>query len=197
MRHRGGGTLVSIEAAQDVCLEGLVLDAGGKALGQDGSLLGAVEVERLEVSKCRITGSSEDGLTLRRVSGRITGCDIADIRKAALFSEDAGDLEISHNHVHDCGDNGILVWRSEPGEDGTLVTGNRIERIAAKSGGGGQNGNGVTVVRAGSVLVSGNRIVDCAVSAIRSDAGSNCKMIGNSCARLGGVGLHAGSPRAP
>ena len=45
--------------------------------------------------------------------------------------------------------------------------------------------------RAGSVLVSGNRIADCAFSAIRSNSGSNCQMIGNSCARLGEVALYA------
>ena len=87
---------------------------------------------------------------LRRVAGRIANCEIGDIAHAALFSEDARGLEIAHNHVRDCGDNGILVWRSALGEDGTLVTGNRIERIAAKSGGSGQNGNGINVFRAGS-----------------------------------------------
>src|SRR5919106_552659 len=98
--------------------------------------------------------------------------EIGNIRKAGLFSEDAAGLEIAHNHVHDCGDNGILVWRLEPGEDGTIVTANRIERIAARSGGTGQNGNGINVFRAGSVLVNGNRIADCAFSAIRSNGGS-------------------------
>ena len=78
-----------------------------------------------------------------------------------------------------------------PGEDATIVAANRIERIAAKSGGSGQNGNGINVFRAGSVMVSGNRIADCAFSAIRSNSGSNCQMIGNSCARLGEVALYA------
>ena len=49
----------------------------------------------------------------------------------------------------------------------------------------------MNVFRAGSVLVSGNRIADCAFSAIRSNAGANCQMIGNSCARLGEVALYA------
>ena len=118
-------------------------------------------------------------------------CAFASIRKAAIFSEDAAGLEIAGNHVQDCGDNGILVWRSQTGEDGTIVTGNRIERIAAKSGGSGQNGNGINVYRAGSVLVSGNRISDCAFTAIRANSASNCQMIGNSCARLGEVALYA------
>src|SRR5581483_2757772 len=90
-----------------------------------------------------------------------------------------------------CGDNGILIWRSEVGEDATLVTANRIERIAAKSGGSGQNGNGINVFRAGSVMVTNNRIADCAFSAIRANSASNCQMIGNSCARLGEVALYA------
>jgi uncharacterized secreted repeat protein (TIGR03808 family) len=130
-------------------------------------------------------------VVLRKVSGRITDCEIGDVRKAGLFSEDAAGLEIAHNHVRDCGDNGILVWRSDLGEDATIVSANRIERIAAKSGGSGQNGNAINVFRAGSVIVNGNRIADCAFSAIRSNSGSNCQMIGNSCARLGEVALYA------
>jgi uncharacterized secreted repeat protein (TIGR03808 family) len=191
LRYRNGGALLGIEAAKDVSLDGLVLDGDGKPLGDGGALLVAIQSERLGVKDCRVVNATEDGIVLRRVSGRIADCEIGDIRGSALFSEDAGGLEITGNHVRDCGDNGILVWRSTAGEDGTIVTGNRIERIAAKSGGSGQNGNGVNVFRAGSVLVSGNRIADCAFSAIRSNSGSNCQMLGNSCERLGEVALYA------
>jgi uncharacterized secreted repeat protein (TIGR03808 family) len=41
------------------------------------------------------------------------------------------------------------------------------------------------------VLVTQNRISDCAFSAIRSNAGSNCQMVANSCSRLGEVALYA------
>ena len=128
LRYRGGGTILSIDHARDIRIEGLALDGGGHALGQDGSLLGAMEVERLEVSNCRFIGSSGDGLLLRRVSGRVTDCDIGDIRKAAIFSENARRLAISRNSIHDCGDKGILVWGSEPGE--TIVAKNIVERAA-------------------------------------------------------------------
>ncbi len=191
LRYRDGGALLGIEGAKDVRLDGLVLDGDGKKLGDGGALLAASQVERLDVKDCRLVNATEDGIVLRRVSGRIGDCEIGDIRKAALLTEDAGGLEIARNHVRDCGDNGILVWRTAAGEDGTIVTGNRIERIAAKSGGSGQNGNGVNVFRAASVLVSGNRIADCAFSAIRSNSGSNCQMLGNSCERLGEVALYA------
>jgi uncharacterized secreted repeat protein (TIGR03808 family) len=113
LRYRDGSTLMQIEEAQDVRLTGLILDGGCKPLPQGGSLLSGVAVEHLEVSNCRFFGSTEDGVVLRRVSGRIGDCEIGDIRKGGLFSEDASGLEISHNHVRDCGDNGIQVWRSE------------------------------------------------------------------------------------
>ncbi|HXG79560.1 MAG TPA: TIGR03808 family TAT-translocated repetitive protein [Methyloceanibacter sp.] len=191
LRYRDGGSLLSLEGVENVRLFGLVLEGENKPLGDGGALLAATAAKDLDIADCLFVAGSESGVVLRKCSGRIRNCEIADIRKAALFSEDATGLQIAQNHIHDCGDNGILVWRSEPGEDGTIITGNRIERIAATSGGSGQNGNGVNVFRAGSVLVSGNRIADCAFSAIRSNAGSNCQMIGNSCARLGEVALYA------
>jgi uncharacterized secreted repeat protein (TIGR03808 family) len=83
------------------------------------------------------------------------------------------------------------VWRSEAGEDGSIVASNRIARIRADGGGTGQNGNGINVFRAAGVLVNGNRISDCAYSAIRANAASNVQMIANACARLGEVALYA------
>jgi uncharacterized secreted repeat protein (TIGR03808 family) len=191
LRYRDGGAILSLDSVENVRLAGLVLDGEGKSLGENGSLLLATATKYLDISDCRFVGSSENAVTLRKAAGWIRNCEIGNVRKAGLFSEDAAGLEIAHNHVHDCGDNGVQVWRSEAGEDGTIVSGNRIERIAAKSGGSGHNGNGINVFRAGSVLVNGNRIVDCAFSAIRSNSGSNCQMIGNSCARLGEVALYA------
>ena len=65
---------------------------------------------------------------------------------------------IAGNTVRGAGNGGILVWRSTPGDDGTLVADNRIEDIANKSGGSGQWGNAINVFRAGNVIVRGNRI---------------------------------------
>ncbi len=191
LRYASGGAILATEGTDNVRLTGLVLDGAQKPLGADGALIVATDSTHFDLSDCRLMGSSEDGVVLRKVSGRVADCEISDIGKGALFSEDAKVLEIARNHVHDCGDNGILVWRSEAGEDGTIVTSNRIERIAAKSGGSGQNGNGINIFRAGAVLVNANRITDCAFSAIRSNSGSNCQMVGNSCARLGEVALYA------
>jgi uncharacterized secreted repeat protein (TIGR03808 family) len=193
LRYRDGGAVLSLEGVENIRLAGLVLDGGSKPLGERGSLLIATETKHLDITNCRLIGSTADGIALRKVSGWIKNCEIGDIRKIGVASEDASGLEISYNHVHDCGDNGIVVSRSEQGEDATIVTANRIERIVAtpSGGGGGSSGNGISVVRAGSVVISGNRIADCAVSAVRASAGSNCQMTGNSCLRLGEIALHA------
>jgi uncharacterized secreted repeat protein (TIGR03808 family) len=100
-------------------------------------------------------------------------------------------LDIRDNHVTECGNNGILVWRSKTGEDGSVVSGNRISKIRNAAGGTGQYGNGINVFRAGSVLVSNNRISDCAYTAVRGNASSNIQIVGNSCERLGEVALYA------
>jgi uncharacterized secreted repeat protein (TIGR03808 family) len=190
LRYRSGGAILSLDGVEHVKLAGLVLDGEGKQLGDGGSLLAATATKHLHLVDCIFTGSSENGAVVRQASGWIRNCEFGEIRKGGLFSEDAAGLQITQNHVHDCGDNGIQVWRSEAGEDGTIVSGNRVERIEAKSGGSGEYGNGISVFRAGSVLINGNRIADCAYSAIRCNSGSNCQMIGNSCARLGEVALY-------
>lgn len=100
-------------------------------------------------------------------------------------------MRISGNTVIDCGNGGILVHRWQPGEDGTIVTGNRVERILARSGGTGQNGNGINVFRAGNVIVSGNQIADCAFSAIRSNSGGNVQIAGNTCLRSGETAIYS------
>ncbi len=191
LKYNGGEALLSIEDAANVHLSGLTLDGEARPLESGGALLAASNAQDLVFSSCRFLSSSEGGVALREVSGRISDCEIGDIRNGGLFSEDAKGLDISHNHVHDCGDNGIQIWRSEAGQDGTIVSANRIERIAAKSGSTGQNGNGVNVFRAGSVMVSGNRISDCAFSAVRVSSGSDCQIVGNSCVRFGEVALYA------
>ncbi|MGD9828496.1 MAG: TIGR03808 family TAT-translocated repetitive protein [Hyphomicrobiaceae bacterium] len=189
----GRGPLLRGDDTSDLSLSGLVLD-GSAALPSNGAHPALVEIRRahrVSFTRLRITGSAANGLSLERVAARISDCEIAACRRAGLFSLDAEGLEIAHNHVHDCADNGILVWRSKAGEDGTRVTGNRIERIRAQSGGTGQNGNGVNLFRAASVLVTGNRISDCAFSAVRGNAASNLQIVANNGSRLGEVALYA------
>ena len=188
----GDGRLVGGDGAHGARLTGLVL-AGASRLAGNGHL-GLVNLARsrdIRLDDLEVVGSPGNGIVLDTVSGIVRDCRISNAGLAGLLSIDAQGLEIAHNQVRDCANNGILVWRSKAGEDGTIVAHNRIERIKADAGGSGQNGNGINVYRAGSVLVTGNRIADCAYSAIRGNAASNIQMVANSCQRLGEVGLYA------
>lgn len=192
----GDGTLISAEHADGVVLDGLVLDGGAhRPLAAGGAAAaGLVVLHRCRnatLSGLAVGPSRANGIVLSAVAGRLVDSIFTAAAEAAILSIDAQGLEIGHNHVSDCANNGILVWRSAAGEDGTIVTGNRIERIRAEAGGSGQNGNGINVFRAGGVLVTGNRIADCAYTAIRGNAASNIQMVANSCQRLGEVALYA------
>ena len=50
----------------------------------------------------------------------------------------------------------ILVSRDAESEDGSIVTGNRVSKVRADSGGTGQNGNGINLDKANGVIVADN-----------------------------------------
>jgi uncharacterized secreted repeat protein (TIGR03808 family) len=66
---------------------------------------------------------------------------------------------------------------------------NRVEHIGARDGGSGENGNAINVFRAGGVLVTSNRIADCAYSAVRANSAADVQIIANNVARMGEVAL--------
>jgi uncharacterized secreted repeat protein (TIGR03808 family) len=189
----GGATFLTAQEAPGVRLEGLVID--GDELGFDAGgatgLITLTDCKEVSLSGLEVRRGLLNGLVLQRSSGTVTDCTIREMSEAGILSLDGEGLTIAHNAVVECANNGIQVWRSAAGEDGSLVLANRIERIAAKGGGSGQNGNGINVFRAGGVVVSGNRIAECAYSAIRGNAAGNIQMIGNACRRLGEVALYA------
>jgi uncharacterized secreted repeat protein (TIGR03808 family) len=193
LEHHSGSPILTADRADGLRLERLSLQ-GPRTTTRAPGRSGLVEVRTcrdIAIDDIDISGAPGHGISLAGVSGRISRCRIERAASAGLFSIDAAGLEIEGNRVTDCADNGILVWRSIAGEDGTLISDNRIERIGAASGGSGQYGNGINVFRAGDVRVSGNRIVDCAYSAIRANAASNVQMTGNSASRIGEVALYA------
>ncbi len=194
LRYAGSKTFFMSKNTEGLRFEGLVFDGDNKPYApteKNAALLSLTNVKGLELTNCRLTNSSHHGVAAQGCSGRIIDSDISNIKQTGIFSLDAGGLEICHNYVHDCGNNGIQVWRNEVGEDGTVITMNRIEKIKAQGGGKGQNGNGINLFRADSVIVANNRITDCLFSAIRANASSNCQILGNSCQRLGEVALYA------
>ncbi len=194
----GNGGLLRLGAGKFL-VSGLSLKASLQIEGVAGHTrlvaLGNVDIlsvegaERLNISGVTFEGGG-NGLVLKNCGGRISGNEFLLQEKTALFALDSTGLEISGNHVHDIGNNGIQVWTSEKREDGTLVINNRVEHIAAKAGGSGQNGNGINIYKAAQVLVANNRISDCYFSAIRNNAGSNCQILGNNISRTGEVAIY-------
>lgn len=181
------GQALDATAIEDLAIEGMQPQASNAR--------GLIEIQAsrdLQIRNVSIRNSAAHAMFLERCGGIVSNCRIAGAAQAAIFSIDArGGLEISHNTISDCGNNGILVWRSNIGEDTTLVAMNRIDRIAAKDGGTGQNGNGINVFRANGVIVTSNRISDCAFSAVRANSASNIQILSNSVARMGEVALYA------
>ena len=185
-----GKPILIIDGAADVTISGIAFDGGDAPPADDFSLVVAKDAKGLVIENCRFTVSKGNGLRLEGCAGRISGNHFSDIARTALFARNSKGLEISGNRLDGIGNNGIQVWTSEPTEDGTMVVNNRISRVAATDGGTGQNGNGINVYKAGNVMVSGNRISDCAFSAIRNNAGSNCQIQNNSISRTGEVAIY-------
>lgn len=193
LEFSGGPAFLGAKDARDIVLEGLVLDGAMLALDpvQADGLLHLAGCSGMRLSAVTFQRGLLNGLSMHRCAGSISDCSFEDVSQAAIRSLDATGLEILHNRIAQCGNNGIQIWREGAGEDGTLVAMNRIEGISARGGGTGENGNGISVFRAGSVLVANNRISDCAYSAIRGNAASNIQMTANSTARSGEVALYA------
>ncbi|RRH93392.1 TIGR03808 family TAT-translocated repetitive protein [Mesorhizobium tamadayense] len=190
--YGGNGHLMMAEQAEHIELSGLVLDGSNRWLADyTQGLLDLRRVDHLVIDNCQVTGSGKNGLALEHVAGRIGRSDISGAADAGIYSVEAGGLEISGNTVSDCANGGILVHRWQQAEDGTIVSGNRVQRIGARSGGTGQNGNGINAFRAGNVIISGNVVSDCAFSAIRANSSSNLQISGNTCSRSGETGIYS------
>ena len=187
----GGPSLISANHTDGIALVGLTLDGNGLPLPERRGLVQFADGRGIRIVDCDVTAAGGHGVMLEAVEGEVTGSTVIGADGAAVFSLDARGLKLAGNTIRASGNNGILVWRSAPGDDGTLVVDNRIEDTAARAGGSGQNGNAVNVFRAGNVMVRGNRISGAAFSAIRGNAAAGLQMLGNTCTGLGEVALYA------
>jgi len=187
-----GVPLLAAERAARITLSDITLDGGMLEIGGEANALVALtSCPDILINGLSVTASAGRGLSLTSCGGRVQRSEFSLIGDAAVSAIDSTGLDITDNKITECGNNGIQIWRSSAGEDGSIISRNRISRIDARAGGSGQNGNGINVFRAGSVLVEGNRITDCAYSAVRGNAASNIQILSNSCQRIGEVALYA------
>lgn len=185
-----GGPVFAAGPAKRIVLSGLSVDGREQAPKGAAALVHLIGVEDARIVDCTIGRGSASGIQLERCGGRVERTTIAACAVFGLLARDSRRLTIADNTVSDCGDGGILVHRSQPGEDGTIVARNRVERIAARSGGTGQVGNGINTFRAGNVSILENRITDCAFSGIRSNGGGDLRIVGNEVTRSGETALY-------
>ncbi|HEY1364120.1 MAG TPA: TIGR03808 family TAT-translocated repetitive protein [Xanthobacteraceae bacterium] len=186
-----GASLMTAKGAGHVTLSGLTLDGGNRPLPERRGLVQLESCDSLKIADCRMQGAGGNALVAVAVAGAVSDTTISDTAGAAIHALDSRGLVIARNRIEGAGDNGIQVWRSLPGDDGTLVIDNRVESIANRSGGSGQFGNGINVFRAANVTVRGNRISKCAFSAVRGNAASNIHVDGNVITEAGEVAIYA------
>ena len=185
MLGQGEAPILATRGARDAAISGIDFDDRFKAADNRTGMVMLEDCAGLRIRDCSFRAAIRPMLKLSRCGGEITGNLFEKGLDNALLALDSVGLRIDGNDVRDMGDNGILVWRSAPGEDGTIVTGNRIARVGNRSGGNGQWGNGINIYRAGNVVAANNRITDCALSAVRNNAGANCQIVGNNTTRSG------------
>jgi uncharacterized secreted repeat protein (TIGR03808 family) len=185
------GPLLLARRIRRAALSGLVLDGLDLRSGQRNGLLVAEEIADLAIADCEFANAGSVGLTLNRTAARILGNRFRSMRESALFSLDSRGLSIEGNQVEDCGNNGIQLWRSQPGDEQSLIRGNRINRIRSDAGGDGPNGNGISLYKAGGVIIEGNSLRDCALTFIRNNSGSAVQIIGNQGRRCGETALYS------
>jgi uncharacterized secreted repeat protein (TIGR03808 family) len=187
----GGASMLSSEGANGAGLDNLVLDGGGIPLPPRRGLVHCLSGRDVRVAGCEITASGGNAIWLENVAGDVSNNIITRTAVTAITSFDAQGLSVTRNTIRDTSDNGIEILRTSIGDDGTLVTDNRIEDIKAGPGGSGQYGNAINAFRAGNVIVRGNRIRNCDYSAVRGNSASNIQITGNSVSDVREVALYS------
>jgi uncharacterized secreted repeat protein (TIGR03808 family) len=187
----GGASMLQGEGAGHIGLTNITLDGGSIKLPDRRGLVHCLSGRDIRINDCEITGSGGNGIWFENVSGDISGNVISKTAVTAITSFDAQGLLVSRNTIAGTNDNGIEILRTAVGDDGTLVTDNRIEDVKAGPGGSGQYGNAINAFRAGNVIVRGNRIRNCDYSAVRGNSASNIQITGNSVSDVREVALYS------
>ncbi|MGV1015071.1 MAG: right-handed parallel beta-helix repeat-containing protein [Methyloceanibacter sp.] len=154
LRYRGGGAILSVAQADTVRLSGLELDGGNLPLGDGGALLAACDARNLDIIACRFIASSEDGIVLRRASGRIAGCEVGTIGKTGLAVEDCGNLTIAGNLIEKAA-TGLSLTGSHPNAQPVVVQNNFIRDLFLRKT---IQNSGTGIAVAGDCVVRGNLI---------------------------------------
>lgn len=203
-----GALIFDVKDAANVAIRGIVFESNyaipeGHAGGAGGTSdedakfqVRAFQCNEILVENCVFRNARTAGLGLDACTGRVVGNQFFNIQQAAILAgrfygkyESRG-LEISGNHIHDLGNNGIVLKHFGGGseEDGSIITNNHISGVQSGSGSG-QHGNGIYIFASDNVIVSNNRILDTAYSGIRNTSSKQVQILGNSISRSSEVAI--------
>ena len=191
----GSTTISSVGGASVGSIVGrgaLVLrDIGFAASAGEGTatLFDIEHASGVTIERCSFSEAPGVGVNIFDSAVTIRDCQFSAMGDAAIHAMDSRGILVSDNRISGCGNAGIRIWRTEPGADGSIITGNRIAEIDWLGGGNGQNGNGINVFNADEVIVADNHIADCAFTAVRLNTTRNCQVSGNVCLRSGEVAI--------
>lgn len=188
----GGGAFLRAEGAGRIELSNLTFDGADLPLPDEApALLTLLDCADVTIENCAFRGTAKTAMQIERCGGRIERCRISGVGEYAVYAIDSTGLAVSGNTIDSCGNGGFLVHRRAKGEDGSIISGNRITRTGATYGGTGPFGNAINVYRADAVIISGNHIADSAFTAIRANAASNIQISDNLCLRSGETAIYS------
>ena len=177
--------LLAINDVNNVVINDIAFDGGYQSITDPSNAASLVNVSgaavrNLVLNRCSVYNSTKCGISFHSdASGVVSnstifGCDIG------IFSIDAS-VKVDSNVVAYCTNNGIAVWTSAQAGNFSTISNNTVRSIDAQAGGTGQNGNGISVYRAGGVKILNNTVSECHYSAIRLNGASDGQVIGNYC----------------
>ena len=200
-------TLLHVDGATRCSIFGLIFDGrdsnGARIQLGTPSLVRVTQSNHVHLDTCAVRYSYEEGVRWEdNTDGSISRCHFNQNATTAIRSENSLHVRIEGNAIRNGGTvprvssgakegNGIRIWHDVQEHDGAMVLDNHIwdmfvEDPNSQLGTGcGSSGNGISIYRADNVIASGNRIHDCAYSALRSNRAAGTQFIGNSCRNLG------------
>ncbi|MFD1702812.1 TIGR03808 family TAT-translocated repetitive protein [Methylopila henanensis] len=184
------GPLFTGKGLRRVALRGLLLDGSNLPGGLQAGLIQFEDVAAFAFDDLAIEDAGGSGLALFRSGGALRGSRIANARQSGLFAMDGRGITVADNVITGCRNNGVVIRRTAKGDDGAVVSRNRIEDTGALDGGLGWNGNAVNVSKASGVVVSGNAIRRSAFTAVRAHESSDVVIADNLCLDCGETGLY-------
>ncbi len=185
LRSADSKTVFSCQNSANISIKDIDID-GSKSGSKD--LIHFTNCQNITLNNIGLKNSSGNGAFLEKCQGDISNCSISNIKLAAIHLQDSLGMIVSANHIKNCNNGGILVWRYSRGRDGSIITDNQISSIGSESGNG-QNGNGVNIFYADEVIVANNSITDCAFSAVRANTTNNTIIKGNICTQCQEVAI--------